>query len=107
MSSDNKTGEAADSSDLEGQMQGRTQLAESLRAQGTNPYANDFPVSHAIAGLPRDVAALGPEDTITADAPRYAVAGRLVQVNEMGKARFLFLRGDRGEMLQLCVKADN
>ena len=31
---------------------------------------------------------------------------RLVQVNEMGKARFLFLRGDGGEMLQLYVKAD-
>jgi lysyl-tRNA synthetase class 2 len=107
MSSDNKTAEALESSDLEGQMQARTQAAEALRERGVNPYANDFPVSHAIAGLPRDVAALGPEDAITADAPRYAVAGRLVQVNEMGKARFLFLRGDRGEMLQLYVKADN
>jgi lysyl-tRNA synthetase class 2 len=107
MSSDNKTGEAADSSDLEGQMQARTQAAETLRAGGVNPYANDFPVSHAIAALPNDVTALGPEDAITPDAPRYGVAGRLVQVNEMGKARFLFLRGDRGEMLQLYVKADN
>ena len=51
--------------------------------------------------------ALPPEDGITPESPRYAVAGRLVQVNEMGKARFLFLRGDGGEMLQLYVKADN
>jgi lysyl-tRNA synthetase class 2 len=30
-----------------------------------------------------------------------------MQVNEMGKARFLFLRGDKGELVQLYVKADN
>ncbi|MFI5288294.1 MAG: lysine--tRNA ligase, partial [Polyangia bacterium] len=40
-------------------------------------------------------------------APRFSVAGRLMQVNEMGKARFLFLRGDQGELVQLYVKADN
>ena len=50
---------------------------------------------------------LPPEDGITPESPRYAVAGRLVQVNEMGKARFLFVRGDGGHMLQLYVKADN
>jgi lysyl-tRNA synthetase class 2 len=96
-----------ESSDLEGQMHARLQTAEALRGHGVNPYANDFRAAHAIAQLPRDVAALPPEDSIAADAPRYAVAGRLVQVNEMGKARFLFLRGDGGEMLQLYVKADN
>lgn len=98
---------SAESSDLEGQMAARREAAEALRARGTNPYANDFRVTHAIAALPRDVAALTPEDGITAESPRYAVGGRLVQVNEMGKARFLFLRGDGGEMLQLYVKADN
>jgi lysyl-tRNA synthetase class 2 len=96
-----------ESSDLEGQMRARTAEVESLRAAGVNPYANDFRVTHAIAELPHDLATLPPEPEIAADAVRYAVAGRLVQVNEMGKARFLFLRGDRGEMLQLYVKADN
>lgn len=88
-------------------MKARQEAAAALRERGVNPYANDFPVTHGIADLPRDVAAMPPEDGITPAAERFAVAGRLVQVNEMGKARFLFLRGDRGEMLQLYVKADN
>jgi len=98
---------ANDTSDLEGQMKARLAAAESMRARGLNPYANDFRVTHALAELPNDIAALGPEDGIAAESPRFAIAGRLVQVNEMGKARFLFLRGDRGEMAQLYVKADS
>src|SRR5262245_22301372 len=96
-----------ETSDLEGQMSARLQSIEELRARGVNPFANDVRVEHSIAALPRDLGALPAEDSIGADAPRYSVAGRLVQVNEMGKARFLFLRGDEGEMLQLYVKADN
>jgi lysyl-tRNA synthetase, class II len=96
-----------ESSDLEGQMQARLQAAEALRQSGVNPYANDFVVTHAIAALPNDLTALKGEAEIAPDAERFAVAGRLVQVNEMGKARFLFLRGDGGEMLQLYVKADS
>jgi lysyl-tRNA synthetase class 2 len=94
------------SSNLEGQMQARVAAAEALRARGVNPYANDFRVTHEVAALPEDLAGLPPEPEITGAAPRYAVGGRLVQVNEMGKARFLFIRGDRGAMLQLYVKAD-
>ncbi|MDB4966575.1 MAG: lysS [Myxococcales bacterium] len=98
---------STESSDLEGQMKARTEAAESLRSRGVNPYANDFRVTHQIAELPVDVSVMTGEDGLTAESPRYAIAGRLVQVNEMGKARFLFVRGDRGEMLQLYVKADN
>jgi len=98
---------ATESSDLEGQMRARQEAAAALRERGVNPYANDFSVTHAIADLPVEVAGLPTEDGLTAESPRYASGGRLVQVNEMGKARFLFLRGDRGEMLQLYVKADN
>jgi lysyl-tRNA synthetase class 2 len=88
-------------------MQQRIAAAETLRASGVHPYANDFRVSHAVAELPNDLAQLKGENEIAADAPRYSVAGRLVQANDMGKARFLFLRGDGGEMVQLYVKADN
>src|SRR6476659_249340 len=97
----------ANDSYLEGQMQQRIAAAETLRGEGIHPYANDFRVTHAIHDLPADLSQLGPEDSIVPEATRYAIAGRLVQVNEMGKARFLFLRGDRGEMVQLYVKADN
>ncbi len=103
----NSAPDSIESSDLEGQMRARVAEADALRAAGVNPYANDFAVTHAVADLPHDLAALPGEPEIAPDAARYAVAGRLVQVNEMGKARFLFLRGDKGEMLQLYVKADN
>ncbi len=93
-------------SDLEGQIAHRSAKAADLRARGINPYANDFRVTHAIAEVPRDPAKLPPEPEIAADAPRYAVAGRLLQMNEKGKVAFLFLRGDRGEMIQLFVKVD-
>jgi lysyl-tRNA synthetase class 2 len=96
-----------ESSDLEGQMRARLEAADELRARGVNPYANDFVVTHAIAALPNDLTVLKGEAEIDPAAERFAVAGRLVQVNEMGKARFLFLRGDGGEMLQLYVKADS
>jgi len=97
----------AESSDQEGQMKARVAAAEALRLRGINPYANDFRITHQVWELPAEIAALPGEDGLTAESPRYAVAGRLVQVNEMGKARFLFLRGDRGEMVQLYVKAND
>jgi lysyl-tRNA synthetase, class II len=97
----------SETSDLEGQMKARLAAADALRGRGINPYANDFRVSHAIFELPVEIATLPTEDAISHEHSRYAVAGRLVQVNEMGKARFLFLRGDRGEMVQLYVKVDN
>src|SRR5205823_2241653 len=97
---------STESSDLEGQMKARQEAAAALRERGINPYANDFRVTHAIEALPSEEG-LPPEDGITPESPRYAIAGRLVQVNEMGKARFLFLRGDGGQMAQLYVKADN
>ena len=79
-----------------------------LRERGVNPYANDFRDHARDRRRCRAMSARCRRKTaITPESPRYAIAGRLVQVNEMGKARFLFLRGDRGEMLQLYVKADN
>jgi lysyl-tRNA synthetase class 2 len=100
----------ADKSDLEGQMRDRRRIIESLRQSGQNPFANDARPTHQIYALPasrqEEVASLPLENELAADAPRYAVAGRLLQVNEMGKAKFLFIRGDRGAMLQLYLKAD-
>src|SRR5262245_3386044 len=86
-------------------MKQRLDAADALRRDQVNPYANDFRVSHQLWELPREVQ--NEEAQIADTDSRFAVAGRLVQVNEMGKARFMFLRGDRGEMIQLYVKADN
>ena len=107
-------------SDLEGQMRARRAHVAELRKNGVQPYANDWKVSHPIFALPavpsdldrkvagweaRLPAAIATDEGKLTDAhPRYSVGGRLVQVNEMGKARFAFVRGDRGEMLQLYIK---
>ena len=104
-------------------MAARRQLVGELRAAGHEPYANDFRVTHAVDSLPQlpaDEVLAQPdwqthlpnevgadEAAITSSHPRYAVAGRLVQMNEMGKAAFLFIRGDKGEMMQLYVKVDD
>ena len=87
-------------------MQERRRVIETLRTQGINPFANDVPPTQPIALLPADLAALPHEPEISEAAPRYTVAGRLLQINEMGKAKFLFIRGDAGAMLQLYLKAE-
>lgn len=96
--------------DLTGQMQERLQVVERLRSQGIEPFANDFCVTHAIVELPgateETVHSLPDDHHVTNSDPRYSIAGRLLQVNDMGKAQFLFVRGDQGIMLQLYVKAD-
>ena len=98
-------------SDLVGQMSSRRRTAQALRDAGRNPFANDEKITHQIYALPAseavDVTSLPLDAEITPTQPRYAVAGRLLQVNEMGKAKFLFLRGDRGAMLQLYLRAEN
>jgi len=93
---------AETASDLEGQMKSRRELVAELRGSGVNPYANDFRVTHTIRALPHE--GLLDEPSIRPEHAEFSVAGRLVQVNDMGKARFLFVRGDRGEMLQLYLK---
>lgn len=101
-----------DRGDLAGQMQERRRIAESLRTAGTNPFANDARITHQIYELPAGgsdpaaVAALPQDSELTPAQTRYAVAGRLLQINDMGKAKFLFLRGDRGAMIQLYLRAE-
>lgn len=101
----------AEAGDLEGQMAERRRIVSELRAAGVNPFANDAAVTCPIYALPHDkpeeVGGLPLDSEVTPEAPVYAVAGRLLQINDMGKAKFLFLRGDRGAMLQLYLRADN
>ncbi len=105
-----ETDSAAERSDLAGQMSDRRRIIDTLRQRGINPFANDAPISHQIYELPATdpmaVSSLPLDNELTSGMPRYAVAGRLLQINEMGKAKFLFLRGDRGAMLQLYLRAE-
>lgn len=99
-----------DVSDLQGQMQQRHQTMLELQAQGIASFVNDFQVLHQIVDLPgsteEDIAQLPDDASIQESTPRYAVGGRLLQVNELGKAKFLVVRGDEGALVQLYVKAN-
>ena len=100
MSADPKNEPVSPASDLEGQMSARREVVRTLAATGV-AYPNDFRVTHAIHALPEQ----GPDEPgIRAEDARFAIAGRVIQINDMGKARFVFIRGDRGEMMQLYVK---
>ncbi len=102
---------APEAGDLEGQMAERRRIAAELRQGGVNPFANDLQITAPIYALPydkpEDVGQLPLDSEVTPESPVHAVAGRLLQINDMGKAKFLFLRGDRGAMLQLYLRADN
>ena len=75
-------------SDLAGQMADRRRITAELRDSGTNPFANDAVVSHPIYALPgekpEEVAALPLDSEVQPEAAVYAVAGRLLQVIDMG-----------------------
>jgi len=87
-----------DSGDIRDQ---RLTKIKELRAQGTNPYANGFEVSHTAA----EIAALHADDSAEileqADAG-YTVGGRIMARRDFGKAAFIQLQ-DRSGRLQVYV----
>lgn len=72
----------------------RLSKVHALQASGTSPFANGFKPDTTCAGL--FAYALNnpppPMDQIAADAQTFAIAGRVMAKNDMGKASFLRLR---------------
>ncbi len=56
-----------------------------------------------ISELSNDVEQLPPLDGVKSEDPRYEVRGQILQINEMGKAYFLFISDDTGERLAVFV----
>jgi lysyl-tRNA synthetase class 2 len=80
------------------QEQVRFEKLKTLRALGY-PFPNDVKVTGCAADL------LTLEPTEPSSAPRYTLAGRLVQIRQMGKASFVHLLDSSGK-IQLYVKKD-
>jgi lysyl-tRNA synthetase, class II len=76
---------------------------DDLRQQGINPYANDFPVTHTAGDV---IAAHAGDEEITAEAPRYVLAGRMMARRDFGKAAFIQIQ-DRSGRLQVYVSRDS
>ncbi|HIA04520.1 MAG TPA: lysine--tRNA ligase [Myxococcales bacterium] len=92
-------------------MRTRAAKAEQLRSLGHNPFANNFNVTHTLAQVRNDVTQELPSmGDIADDATYYRLAGRVMAVNDMGKAAFVRIR-DRSctpeePNLQLYVRKD-
>ncbi len=96
-------------------MADRLRKLEGLRAEGVNPFANDFRVNATCAQVlaSGDDAGLPDMDSIPDDAPTWSIAGRVMNKNKMGKAMFLRVRdrsvgvdGDGPATLQLYARRD-
>ena len=83
----------------------RVEKAGALRADGVQPYANDFRVDHTLDEVRAATAELDDEALSAQEEVSYAVGGRLIAVRSFGKAGFLRLR-DRSGDLQVMAKRD-
>jgi len=84
-------------------LQRRTKMEE-LRRQGSNPYANDFPVAHTTADI---LSAHGDQEPSALDncSESYILGGRIMARRDFGKAAFIQIQ-DRKGRLQVYVARD-
>jgi lysyl-tRNA synthetase class 2 len=94
----------------------RLRKLETLRAEGVEPFANDFHPTATCAALIATAQVSPPPDMgeLPEDAPFFAIAGRVMARNEMGKACFLRVRDrsvalddDGAQNFQVYLKKDN
>ncbi len=85
--------------DLIGQHKGKI---EALRAEGINPFPNGFVVSHTVADVLRYVGDIPDKDQA---AGEFTLAGRMLAINNFGKAAFIRFR-DRTGTLQAYIRQD-
>lgn len=77
----------------------RRAKAEALRAQGDNPYANDFRVTHLAAQIHETWAEVDAEALTETPAP-VAIGGRVMAVRKFGRVVFLAV-ADRSGRIQV------
>jgi len=83
-------------------MKEREQKANTLRAQGENPYANDF-FPTATAEHIHKTHEHDSKEVLEAAHKSYLVAGRVMAIRDMGKAAFLRIQ-DRTAEIQIFVQ---
>lgn len=81
----------------------RLRKLDELRLEGINPYPYNFDVTGFAGDIQKKYASLNAEDK-TGDV--FSVAGRIVLFRRMGKASFLTIRQDSGD-LQLYIRSED
>lgn len=97
-------------SDLAGQIEDRFTRMKKLNESGIDTFANDFIPTHSIEQVINTGTnqSLPTQEEIRQDAERFKIAGRLIQISDFGKVKFLFIRGSENYLLQgLMRKNDN
>lgn len=97
-------------SDLEGQMHNRRSHMEALYENGINPFANDFKISHSLKefnSIYSNISELVEQDNINVNSARFSVAGRLIQIGDFGRIKFLFITGDDGQIVQGLLRKND
>ena len=84
-------------------LQKRKHKFNTLKQSDLQLFPNDFRVSHTINEI-KTIVEKTPE-TLKADSPSFAVAGRMVAINRFGKTTFIRFR-DRSGQLQAYIRKD-
>ena len=81
----------------------RREKIQQIRESGTEPFPNDFEVTHTIGQIQNLIA--DGDHPLTEDDPVFACAGRIMAANKFGKAAFIRFR-DRSGQMQAYIKKD-
>ena len=87
----------------------RRRKARELRELGVHPFGVAQPPSHRIAEVVTaqpEIETLPEESALPADAPVYAIAGRVLAIRDFGKGAFLRIRDGSGVETQLFLRRD-
>jgi lysyl-tRNA synthetase class 2 len=82
----------------------RRRKLDAVRAEGKDPYPNDFKPTHTTADFSEQFGAL-PADRLGEGCGEAALAGRIVSRRDHGRASFMHLQ-DRAGRLQVYVRRD-
>jgi lysyl-tRNA synthetase class 2 len=82
----------------------RIKKLDELRAQGINPYPNNFRVLHTAQDIIKRYAGSSPEE-IEQSGETFVIAGRVMAIRDFGKSSFIHLQ-DRSGRIQAYLRKD-
>jgi lysyl-tRNA synthetase class 2 len=85
-------------------IQQRIRNLEELRAEGVDPFPNNFPVTHTSEAIHQTFDSL-PDETLESSAETCSIAGRIMAIRDFGKASFIQIQ-DRKGRIQAYLRKD-
>ena len=85
-------------------IQQRIRNLEELRAEGVDPFPNNFPVTHTSQEIHQTFDSLS-DETLSSSAETCSIAGRIMAIRDFGKASFIQIQ-DRNGRIQAYLRKD-